>query len=102
MREVYPAAVSRLADLFHRMEAIDRESSRINGLAPPGDHRRLLKVELAARGVEGLLQPDIFITEMLRLPFFWRDSGPIYAWPHRRFLRRALCRPAPVRIGMPS
>jgi hypothetical protein len=47
----------------------------------PGDHRRLLRVELAARGVEGLLQPDVYIAEMLRLPFFWRDSGPIYAWP---------------------
>jgi hypothetical protein len=28
-----------------------------------------------------LLQPDVFVAEMLRLPFFWRDSGPIYAWP---------------------
>jgi hypothetical protein len=28
-----------------------------------------------------LLQPDVWIAEMLRLPFFWRDSGPIYAWP---------------------
>jgi hypothetical protein len=23
----------------------------------------------------------VWIAEMLRLPFFWRDSGPIYAWP---------------------
>jgi hypothetical protein len=38
-------------------------------------------VELTARGVEGLLQPDVWIAEMLRLPFFWRDKGPIYAWP---------------------
>jgi hypothetical protein len=81
MREVYPAAVLNLADLFNRMEAIDRESSRINGSAPPGERRRLRKVELSARGVEGLLQPDVWIAEMLRLPFFWRDSGPIYAWP---------------------
>jgi hypothetical protein len=81
MREVYLAAVATLADLFLRMEACDRESSHINGLAPPGEHRRLRKVELAARGVEGLLQPDVWIAEMLRLPFFWRDSGPIYAWP---------------------
>jgi hypothetical protein len=27
------------------------------------------------------VQPDVWIAEMLRLPFFWRDSGPIYAWP---------------------
>ena len=81
MREVYPAAVAKLVDLFQRMAESDRECSQINGSAPRGDHRRLLKVELTARGVEGLLQPDVWIAEMLRLPFFWRDSGPIYAWP---------------------
>jgi hypothetical protein len=81
MRGVYPAAVAQLADIFQRAAEVDRECSRINGSAPPGDHRRLLRVELTARGVEGLLQPDVYIAEMLRLPFFWRDSGPIYAWP---------------------
>jgi hypothetical protein len=25
--------------------------------------------------------PDVYLAEMLRLPFFWRDSGPIYSWP---------------------
>jgi hypothetical protein len=81
MREVYPAAVAQLGDLFERMVQCDRECSRINGSAPPGDHRRLLRVELAARGVGGLLQPDVWITETLRLPAFPRESGPIYAWP---------------------
>jgi hypothetical protein len=81
MREVYSAAVARLVDLFQRAAECDRECSRINGAAPYGEHRRLLKVELTARGVKGLMQPDVFIAEMLRLPFFWRDSGPIYAWP---------------------
>jgi hypothetical protein len=80
MREVYPAAVETLTDLFLRMEACDRQSSHVNGLAPPGVPR-LRKVELTARGVEGLLQPDVWIAEMLRLPFFWRDKGPIYVWP---------------------
>jgi hypothetical protein len=81
MREVYPAAVAQLADLFQRMAQCDRECSRIDRSAPDSEHRRLLGVELTARGVEGLLQPDVYIAEMLRLPFFWRDSGPIYAWP---------------------
>jgi hypothetical protein len=81
MREVYPAAVSQLADLFQGMAQCDRECSRINGSRPDNEHRRPLGVELTARGVEGLLQPDVYIAEMLRLPFFWRDSGPIYAWP---------------------
>jgi hypothetical protein len=81
MREIYPAAVTQLADLFQRMAQCDRECSRINGSAPDGEHRRLRRVELTARGVEGLLQPNVWISEELRLPFFWRDSGPIYAWP---------------------
>jgi hypothetical protein len=34
-------------------------------------------VELTARGVESLLQPKVWLAEELRLPFFWRDSGPI-------------------------
>jgi hypothetical protein len=81
MREAYSAAVARLVDVFQRAAECDRECSRINGAAPYGEHRRLLKVELTARGVKGLLQPDVFIAEMLRLPYFTRDSGPIYAWP---------------------
>jgi hypothetical protein len=81
MREVYPAAVARLADLFQRMAECDEECSRINGSAPSGDHRRLRGVELTARGVEALLQPDVWIAKELRLPSFPRDDGPIYAWP---------------------
>jgi hypothetical protein len=81
MRDAYPAAVAQLADIFQRAAECDRECSRINGSAPDGERRRLRGVELAARGVEGLLQPDVYLAETLRLPFFWRDSGPIYAWP---------------------
>jgi hypothetical protein len=81
MREVYPAAVAKLVNLFQRMAESDRECSQINGSAPYGDHRRLLKVELTARGVEGLLQPDVWIAETLRLPAFPRETGPVLAWP---------------------
>jgi hypothetical protein len=49
MREMYPAAVAQLIDLFQRAAECDRECSKINGSAPYGEHRRLLKVELAAR-----------------------------------------------------
>jgi hypothetical protein len=64
-----------------RAAECDRECSRVDRSAASGEPRRLRRVALAARGVEGLLQPDVWIAEMLRLPFFWRDSGPIYAWP---------------------
>jgi hypothetical protein len=81
MREVYPAAVARLVDLFQRMAECDRECSRIAGSAPYGEQRRLRGVELTARGVEGLLQPDVWIALELRLPAFPRETGPILAWP---------------------
>jgi hypothetical protein len=42
-----------------------------------GVGRHLLCVELAARGVEVLLAPDVWIAKTLVLPFFWRDSGPV-------------------------
>jgi hypothetical protein len=79
MREVYPAAVAQLADLFHRAAECDREISQLNQSAPSGDRRRIRGVELTARGVEALLQPDVWIAETLRLPFFQRDRGPIFA-----------------------
>jgi hypothetical protein len=81
MRETYPPAVAQLSSLFQRMAECDRQCSRVDGSAPSGDHRRLRGVELTARGVEALLQPDVWVAMELRLPFFWRDSGPIYAWP---------------------
>jgi hypothetical protein len=81
MREVYPAAVAQLVDLFQRAAECDRECSKISGSAPYGEHRRLLKVELAARRTQGLLQPDVWIAETLRLPAFPRETGPVLAWP---------------------
>ena len=27
------------------------------------------------------MQPNVWISDELRLPFFWRDTGPILAWP---------------------
>jgi hypothetical protein len=81
LRSVYPAVVAQLADLFQRMEVCDRECSRINGSAPDREHRRLLGVELTARGVDRLWQPDVIISKELRLPYLTRDKGPIYAWP---------------------
>jgi hypothetical protein len=81
MREIYPRVTEQLVSLFRRMADCDRECSQINGSAPYGDGRRLRGVELTARGVEGLLQPDVWIAQELRLPAFPRETGPIYAWP---------------------
>jgi hypothetical protein len=37
MREVYPATVARLVDLFRRMAVCDREYSRVDLAAPYGE-----------------------------------------------------------------
>ena len=57
---------------------------RINVAAPYGDYPRLRGVELTARGLDRLLQPDISITQELRLPNFTRGDGePFWRIRHR-------------------
>jgi hypothetical protein len=51
-----------------------------NSAAPYGDHPRLRSVELAARGLDRLMQPDISIPQELRLPNPHSSSGQL-AWP---------------------
>jgi hypothetical protein len=81
LRATYPDAVAKLVNLFQRAAECDRECSRIDLSAPTGEHRRLRTVELTARGVEKLLQPDVFFSEVLRLPAYPRETGPVLAWP---------------------
>jgi hypothetical protein len=78
----YPQMVERLVDLLHRVEACDREVSHVNQMAPSGARAHLCGVELTARGIERLLQPDIEIAKELRLPNFKRAANqPLLAWP---------------------
>ena len=77
--ELYPLLTARLCDLFHRVEALDQECSRINGEAPAGDRRRLLGVELTARKLAGLSTGSPFIAKALKLPDF--DHSDRMAWP---------------------
>jgi hypothetical protein len=80
--ETYPQVVERLVDLLRRVEACDREASHINRMAPSGARAHLRGVELTARGIERLLQPDIEIHKELRLPNFKRGANePLLAWP---------------------
>jgi hypothetical protein len=78
--ELYPTVTDQLVDLFKRISECDGEISRINGAAPSGEHRRLLEVELHARGLDAFTrdEPSI-ITELLKLPN-WADSARM-AWP---------------------
>jgi hypothetical protein len=64
----YPKLVARLVDLFESAKAVDEKVSRINGSAPPGEHRRLLGVELTARGLQSFSTADPPIAKAVQLP----------------------------------
>jgi hypothetical protein len=81
MAEKYPAATAWIIDFFQRMVGCDQEVSRINGAAPPLEHRRLLGVELTARGIDNFGLNDRPIVETLRLPALVRGYGSAVAWP---------------------
>jgi hypothetical protein len=78
----YPKLVAQLVDLFGSAKAVDEEVSRINGLAPPGEHRRLRGVELTARGLESFSTADPPIAKRVQLPD-WAHSARM-AWPPPR------------------
>jgi hypothetical protein len=46
----YPELSARLVEIFRTVAAVDKEVSRVNGFAPPGEHRRL---KPAAAGTTG-------------------------------------------------
>jgi hypothetical protein len=77
--ELYPKVAAQLIDLFGRIEAVDKEVSRINGSAPYGERRRLAAVELVARGLESFSTSDPPIAKAVQLPD-WGHSGRT-AWP---------------------
>jgi hypothetical protein len=79
LAEMYPNLTAQLCDMFQRAKAIDQECSRINGEAPAGEHRRLLGVELTARGLESFSISDPSLTEAAKLPD-WTHSDRM-AWP---------------------
>jgi hypothetical protein len=83
LRERYPAIVDELVTLMTNIAITDKEVSRVNLAAPYGDHPRLRGVELTARGLDRLMQPDVSIPQELRLPTFHRDNGSVLVWPPR-------------------
>jgi hypothetical protein len=48
----YPELVVQLLTILHTARSVDAECDRINGSAPSGEPRRLLGVELTARGLK--------------------------------------------------
>jgi hypothetical protein len=81
-RERYPAIVDELVMLMTNIASTDKAVNRINSAAPDGDHPRLRDTELTARGLDRLMQPDVSITQELRLPNFTRGAGEaLLAYP---------------------
>jgi hypothetical protein len=90
LAEIYPAFANKLADLFQRIVANDREVEYINGHALPSGAERLLVVELIARNLEGfgkslgnIVIRTPRITGELCLPTFEYSAHHPYAWPSR-------------------
>jgi hypothetical protein len=75
----YPKVMAQLVDLFTCAEELDKELSRINGTAPPYEHRRLRQVELVARGLDNFSRADPPITKAVQLAD-WTHSDRL-AWP---------------------
>ena len=81
LRERYPLLVNELAALMACITPLDAEITRVNSSAPYGDYPRLRTVELTARNLERLEQPNVSIPLELRLPYLDRKDGPLHAWP---------------------
>ena len=91
LRERYLTIVAELVALMADIAATDKEVDRINVAAPYGDYPRLRGVELTARGLDRLLQPNISIVQELRLPCF--DRAPdMPLWRIRCRCRTWRCR----------
>jgi hypothetical protein len=89
----YPKLKAPLIDLLRGAEEIDKEVSRINGAAPSGEHRRLLEVELTARGLERFTREDPSIANELRLPSFEHSDRTV--WPPPRVFDQSMFEPVP-------
>jgi hypothetical protein len=70
----YPELVAELVDIFRDAEEADKDVSRINGSAPPGEHRRLRGVELTTRSLECFSRDNPPITDSAQFPE-WENSG---------------------------
>jgi len=79
--ETYRDCVARLVAAFQRAAAIDQRVQQINSSAPRGEHRRLLGVELSARGLANFTIAVPSLAKMAQLPQF-ENSGRM-AWPPR-------------------
>lgn len=94
LREVYPNAVAKVADLFLRINGNDEELSRLHQARPPGVTLHLLSCELHARGLDGFGRDMPSLRTAVQL-VDW-DSGRQIWPPGRRSAQSALAAAVPV------
>jgi len=80
LRDLYPV-VPRLADLFGRIAANDRELSQLHQSRPSGAKGTLLSAELVARGLTEFSRDQPSLTRDLVLPDFVESCKAL--WPPR-------------------
>jgi hypothetical protein len=79
LREVYPRAAARIADVLGRVAALDHRLSQLHQSRPSGAKGTLLGAELAARRLDAFTRDTPSLTRELRLPD-WTESNRL-AWP---------------------
>lgn len=82
LRELYPAAVAKLVDLFARSADLDAEIGKLHQARPSGVSLHLRTAELEARGLESFRRDRPSIAHELKLPD-WENSDRM-AWPARQ------------------
>jgi len=87
LREFYPAAERRLAQLIAQLDANDHELTRINTQAMPRNGERLKSAELIARGLDGwkigVNEVTRISTDLVWVRFEANPHDP-YVWPVKR------------------
>jgi hypothetical protein len=74
--------VARLIATFRRAADLDQKVQAVNAAAPAGEHRRLLGVELVARGLANFTISNPSLVKNVQLPEF--ENAGHMAWPPRK------------------
>jgi hypothetical protein len=74
-----PELLANLIGLFRESDAVDQECLRVNANAPANEPRRLVAVELHARGMNTFTASQPSLSATIRLPDYQRSDQ--VAWP---------------------
>ena len=85
--------VAEIVDIFCTAAEADADCSRVNGSAPPGEHRRLRTVELTERGLDNFSMTDPSIIKTVLLPDYTNSAK--MAWPVHQPLDWSSIAPVP-------